>query len=72
MDIINYKKHVLPCPHCGKDVLDHMDNCPHCGGQLRKQFDKEKLKRFKRVANIIGILISAVCLVLILANRCTA
>ena len=72
MDLINYKKHVISCSHCGKDVLDHMDVCPHCGGQLRKKYDEEKLKRFRRVANIVGILISVILLVFILANRCSA
>jgi predicted amidophosphoribosyltransferase len=72
MDLINYKKHVVSCPQCNKDVLDHMDVCPHCGKQLRKQFDEEKLKRFRRIANIVGFAICAVLLVLILANRCSA
>ncbi len=70
MDIINYKKHVIQCPHCGKDALDHMEACPHCGGELRKPLDPEKLRRFQRVAKIVAFLVAGVCLVLILANRC--
>jgi hypothetical protein len=49
-----------------------MDVCPYCGVQLRKKFDEEKLKLFRRIANIVGFAICAVLLVFILANRCSA
>ena len=26
------EKHVIICPHCGKNVLDHMSECPYCKG----------------------------------------
>ncbi len=30
----NYDKHIVKCPHCGEDVLDHFKECPHCHGEL--------------------------------------
>ena len=72
MDIINYKKHVIQCPHCGKDALDHMETCPHCEGALRKAMDPGKLRRFQRAAHIAGFLAAAACLVVLFFNRCAA
>ena len=22
--------HIVPCPHCGKDIFDEVAQCPHC------------------------------------------
>lgn len=30
-----FEKHLVKCPHCGKDVLDHMKECPFCKGELK-------------------------------------
>jgi len=30
----NWEKHLRPCPHCGKDVLDHMTQCPFCKEEI--------------------------------------
>ncbi len=28
------KKHIVLCPHCQREVLDHMTECPFCHGEL--------------------------------------
>ena len=28
------QKHVVICPHCGAQMLDHMTECKKCGGKL--------------------------------------
>ena len=32
------ERHVVKCPHCGKDVLDHFTECPHCKGKLESAY----------------------------------
>lgn len=58
-----YKKHLMPCPHCGKDVLDHMRLCPFCKGQLEPQiregWPEEKIRGIRKTLNIIGFLVAA-------------
>lgn len=58
-----YEKHLLPCPHCGKDVLDHMRECPFCKGQLEPQtkegWPEEKIRGIRKTLNIIGFLVAA-------------
>jgi len=71
--ITNVEKHKVPCPHCGKDVLDHMTKCPFCEGALTpagyKPMDEETRKRVKRILSIIGFAAAAVVILLILINR---
>ncbi len=57
----NYERHLVPCPHCGKDILDHFTECPHCGGAvdpLGYHCDEKKLARIKRISTIIGVVLS--------------
>ena len=57
----NYEKHLVPCPHCGKDILDHFTECPHCGGAvdpLGYCGDEKKLARAKRISTIVGVILS--------------
>ena len=57
----NYEKHLVPCPHCGKDILDHFTECPHCGGKvdpLGYHGDEKKIARIKRVTTIVGAILS--------------
>ena len=71
--ITNVEKHKVSCPHCGKDVLDHMTICPFCEGALTpagyKPMDEETRKRVKRILSIIGFAAAAVVILLILINR---
>lgn len=73
MDFINLDKHTVVCPHCGKQVLDHMTQCPFCKGTLtpggRKPLDQEKLKRIKRILSIAGYLLAAVVIAWVLLTR---
>ena len=47
------EKHALPCPHCGKSVLDHMTRCPYCGGTLVPAgyvpMDEKKKQKIKKI-----------------------
>lgn len=65
----NWEKHVITCPACGKEALDHMENCPHCGAQLKQALDPEKLKRFKQIANIVGFALAGVIIIAILIKK---
>ena len=62
-----YEKHLLPCPHCGKDVLDHMRECPFCHGRLtpliKDGWPVEKIRGIRKTLNIIGFFIVAALIV---------
>ncbi len=63
------QKHIVTCPHCGEDALDHMTKCPHCGGELTpsgyKPMDEEKRKKIQRISLIVGAAAAVVIAVLI-------
>lgn len=63
-------KHIVKCPHCGKDVLDHMKECPFCKEKLEPKYantmDKKTQKRIKIITNVIGFTIAVIIIVYIL------
>lgn len=63
------KSHILPCEHCGKDVLDHMTQCPYCGGTLTptayRSMSHEKRRAVKKITSIIGAIVAIVVVILI-------
>ena len=63
-------KHIVQCPHCGKDVLDHMTKCHHCGGELTPQgyyqpMSDKRRKTVKIISYSIGFAIAVAIIVLI-------
>ncbi|MDE7159116.1 MAG: zinc-ribbon domain-containing protein [Clostridiales bacterium] len=67
------KSHILPCPHCGKDVLDHMTKCPYCGETLTpsnyRTMSAEKRNAIKKVTYLIGAVVAVVVIVLLLVFK---
>lgn len=67
------KKHTVTCPHCGKDVLDHMTKCPHCEGELTpagyKPMDEGRLKKIRAITYSIGIVVAVAIFVFILLYK---
>ena len=59
----NLSRHLVPCAHCGKDVLDHMGECPFCHQKLNpaysQGFPKETIRRIRLILNIIGFAVAA-------------
>ena len=64
------EKHALPCPHCGKSVLDHMTRCPYCGGALQPKgyspMDEKKKQRIRTVCYVAGTVIAVAIALIIL------
>lgn len=66
------EKHVVVCPHCGANVLDHMTKCHVCGGALTPRgytpMDPKKMKLFKTIGWIVGIagVIATIVVVIVL------
>ena len=64
------EKHALPCPHCGKSVLDHMTRCPYCGGMLVPAgyvpMDEKKKKKIRTVTFAVGTVAAVVIILVIL------
>lgn len=67
------EKHTVFCPHCKKNVLDHMTKCPHCGEKLTPvgytPMDEKKIRKIKIIGYIVGFAVLAVVLVCIYAFR---
>lgn len=63
------QKHIVVCPHCGAEALDHMTKCPECKGELQpkgyRPFDRDGLRRFRRIAWIVTLAIAVVIVALI-------
>jgi hypothetical protein len=57
------QRHLVKCPHCGRDVLDHMSVCPVCEGALkplmREARSDEQLRKTKNTLRAIGFTIAA-------------
>lgn len=58
---------LINCPECNKEVSDTALACPHCGYQLTKPQVKAKPQPKKRKTGRIGIIISAIVVVVLLA-----
>ncbi len=62
------KKHTVTCPHCGKEILDHMTECPHCKGKVDTKryqpLSDSKIKKIRIVTYTVGIAVALVILVL--------
>ena len=67
------RNHIVGCPHCGRQVLDHMTQCPYCKGALVPQgyrpVDPEKYKKIKLVCTIAGIAVAIAIIVVIFVTR---
>ena len=68
---MDYKKHLVDCPHCGEQILDHMTQCPKCGGKIKgyTPMDDEKAAAIKRKAALIAFAVFAIVLAYILISR---
>ncbi len=64
--ITNYEKHVIKCPSCGKDVLDHMAICPYCQGKLQVGYSELSKKTKKTVKIVLWIILGALSVTLII------
>lgn len=66
------QKHIVVCPHCGAEALDHMTKCPECKCELQpkgyRPFDKDEMRKFKRVIWGVALVIAAVIVVLAFAR----
>jgi uncharacterized membrane protein YvbJ len=72
MDFLNTEKHIVKCPHCGKDMLDHMSECPSCHEKIEHKYspmDEVRLKRVKMITNVVGAIIAIGLIVWILIGR---
>ena len=57
------QKHIVVCPHCGGDALDHMTQCPQCGGELQpagyKPMKDGTRKKIRIITYSIGAAVAA-------------
>ena len=63
----NLEKHIVVCPHCGKQALDHMADCPHCGKELGNNVYRALDAALKKKIKIaLWIVLGAAALALVL------
>lgn len=60
----NLEKHLIACPHCGKQVLDHFTQCPHCKGELTPSgyTGKHDIKAQEKIRTVLFVILLAVAL----------
>ena len=67
------QRHIVICPHCGKEALDHMTQCPSCGGGMTPRgYDPrsgEKLSSVKKALTVMFGIAAAVIVILLFAGR---
>lgn len=63
-----YEKHLTTCPHCKRDVLDHMLECPFCQGELKPYYKPMETEKARRIRNFLTIGLMAIALVIILTK----
>ncbi|NMA59849.1 MAG: hypothetical protein GX959_04580 [Clostridiales bacterium] len=61
----SYKKHLVNCPHCGKEILDHMDKCPFCEGEIKGTYREINPKTLKKIKIVLWAVLGAVAVTLI-------
>ena len=62
------QRHIVNCPSCGKEVLDHMTECPFCHGTLTPLGYREKdPARIGKVRKVVYGICIGIAVVLILA-----
>lgn len=69
----SYERHLVKCPHCDRNVLDHMTECPFCHEEITayayKPLAEGSLKTVKIVATAVLIIIAVVLLYPLLSDR---
>lgn len=67
------ERHSLACPHCGKQVLDHMTECPHCKGKLETKayqpLTDAQIKKIRIITYSIGAVIAVGIIVYLIFFR---
>ena len=67
------QKHVVICPHCGKQALDHMTECPSCHERLVPKGYSPMIeeKTLKKIRLVVGIVLSVMALAIIIIKLTT-
>ena len=69
----SYERHIVQCPVCGKDILDHMNVCPFCKTEIEiggmKPISEATIKRVRIIALIVGVIIAIAIIVPILLGK---
>src|SRR4051812_24058021 len=47
---------IIPCPHCGGDVVEEAEQCPHCGKYVSEE-DKPQGKSWMLVAGVFLLIL---------------
>ncbi len=67
------EKHIVICPHCGAQALDHMTQCPKCKGELiprgYRPMDEKKLQKIQRITLIVGLVVAAIVILVLYLTK---
>ncbi|HAE42700.1 MAG TPA: hypothetical protein DCG34_07245 [Clostridiales bacterium] len=61
-----YENHLTTCPHCDKDVLDHMVECIFCKGELKPYYRPMEKNRAKQIRAWLTVVLTALALLIVL------
>lgn len=61
-----YKKHIVKCPSCQKDILDHMSICPYCNTPISGVYKELDPMIKKRIKISLTVILGLTALILII------
>lgn len=64
-----FEKHLVPCPKCGKDILDHMTRCPFCKEAVSpaayQPMSPDQQRKIKLVLTVVSCILAGILLFLV-------
>lgn len=66
----NLERHLVNCPHCGKEVLDHFTQCPHCKGELTPRgYTEGDAKSRTKIRNILFVVLLVIAVAVLVTLK---
>lgn len=64
-----FEKHLVPCPNCGKDILDHMIQCPFCKATISsaayQPMSQEQRRKIKLALTVVLCILAGILLLFV-------
>jgi ribosomal protein L37AE/L43A len=61
-----FERHLVPCPKCGKDILDHMSQCPFCKAAVSpsayQPMNPDQQRKIKLVLTVVLCILAGILL----------
>lgn len=52
----DYDEPTIPCPHCGRDILEDSERCPHCENYISQEDSPTERKPWWIIIGVVACL----------------